>query len=71
MTTINIAYEVSDKTVAKIREHLDHVALYDVNWSGADFRLERDDYTYIPGADSYAAVTLLYQIIEIIAADKN
>ncbi|MFA9439422.1 hypothetical protein ACDA63_07275 [Uliginosibacterium sp. sgz301328] len=67
MTTIQIAYEVPEATVAKIQTHLDEVALRDINWNGAEFNIEREDFTCIPDDDSANAVRLLGEIQNIIS----
>ena len=65
MTKIQIAYEVPADKVEEIREHLDEVAMRDPNWNGAEFDIERDEYTCIPD-DSADAVRLFAQIQRII-----
>ena len=67
MTTVQIAYEVPAATVAKVEAHLSEVALRNIAWNGAKFRIERDDYTCIPEDDSADAVSLLREINDIIA----
>lgn len=62
MTTIQIAYEVSPAALARVKALLDEVALHDCNWSGADFRIEREDWTGIADDDSANACILLNQI---------
>lgn len=69
MTTIQIAYEVPAATVAKIEAHLAEAALRDVSWNGAQFKIERDDFTCIPGDDSAEAVSLLHEINGIIRGE--
>lgn len=69
MTTIQIAYEVPAATVAKIEAHLDETALRDINWNGAEFKIERDDFTCIPDDDSADAVSLLHEINNIIRGE--
>lgn len=66
MTTVQIAYEVPASTVAKIEAHLAETAIRDINWNGALFKIERDDFTCIPDDDSAAAVSLLHEINNII-----
>ena len=66
MTTIQIAYEVPADAFAKVEAHLEQVALRDVNWNGADFKIERDDFTCIADDESANAVALLGQIRAII-----
>lgn len=67
MTIVQIAYEVPAETVAKIEAHLAEVALKDINWNGADFKIERDDFTCIPDDESADAVSLLIEINRIIS----
>lgn len=70
MTTIQVAYEVPAATVAKIEAHLAQVALRDVNWNGAEFKIERDDFTCIPDNDSADAVRLLGDVQRIIDGEQ-
>lgn len=67
MTIVQIAYEVPAATVAKIEAHLAETALRDINWNGADFKIERDDFTCIVDDESASAVCLLGEIHDIIA----
>jgi hypothetical protein len=67
MTTIQIAYEVNAAAVARVEALLADVALRDANWNGADFQIERDDFTCIPNNESADAVILLGQINRAIA----
>lgn len=66
MTVIQIAYEVPAETVAKIEAHLQHVAMTDPDWNGADFIVQRDECTCIPD-ESYDSATLLTSINDIIS----
>ena len=66
MPKIQIAYEVPAAKVEEIRAHLDEVAMRDPNWNGAEFDIERDEYTCIPDDDSADAVRLFAQIQRII-----
>lgn len=65
-TTIQIAHDVSDATIAKIEANLATQVLRNSNWNGVNFRVERDDYTCIPDNDSDEAVALLHEISAII-----
>jgi hypothetical protein len=69
MTTIQIAYDVDAAAVARVEALLAEVAKRDVNWNGADFRIERDDFTCIPDNESPDAVILLGQINRAIAGE--
>jgi hypothetical protein len=66
MTTIVIANEVQDDKIHKIEELLHDVALRDVNWNGAQFEIERGEFTCIPEDESADAVKLLKKIESII-----
>lgn len=66
MTTIQIAYEVPNATVAKIEALLAEAAAGDINWNGANFKIERADFTCIPNNDSADAVSLFHEINRII-----
>ena len=66
MTTIQIAFEIPAATVSKIEAHLAETARRDINWNGANFQIERDDFTCIPEDESAKAVTLLHEIFNII-----
>jgi hypothetical protein len=69
MTTIQIAYEVSSAATARVEALLAEAAQNDVNWNGADFRIERDDFTCIPDNDSADAVSLMIKIDRAIAGE--
>jgi len=60
-TIIKIAYEESADAVQRVRSYLDHTVTHNPNWNGADFVIERDDYTCIEG-EGYDAAALLYGI---------
>lgn len=68
MTIIQIAAEVPAATVAKIEAHLAETAL-NVDWNGAEFEIERDDFTCIPDDDSAEAAALLCEIQHIIQGE--
>lgn len=71
MTTITLAYEVSNEAEARVRDLLDHVARNDVNWNGADFKIVRDDFTgFGDEAESYERVILLRQIERAISGEE-
>lgn len=62
MTIIQIAYEVPDAAVDRVRAMLDDAARRNPNWNGADFTIERDDSTCIPDDDSADACALLADV---------
>ena len=61
-TIIQIAYEETQEAVARVRELLDETALRDPNWNGAQFEVERDDFTCIPGRDDADAAVLFGKV---------
>ena len=69
MITVQIAYEVPSATVAKIEAHLAENAMRDVKWNGANFKIERADFTCIPENDSADAVSLFHEINDIIRGE--
>ena len=69
MTTVQIAYEVSAASVSKIEALLSETALRDPSWNGAEFNIERADFTCIPDDDSAGAVSLLQSIARTIRGE--
>lgn len=67
MTTIKIAYEVPENIIAKIEAHIKETVRCNISWNGAVFKIERDDFTHIQNNDSADAVSLLYEINNIIS----
>ena len=66
MIIINIAYEVPDEIVEKIRERLDYALTHDINFVNETFDIVRDDFTCIPEEESADACSLLLAINDII-----
>lgn len=62
MPTIQIAHEVHNAAVDRVRAMLDDTARRNPNWNGADFTIERDDSTCIPDDDSADACALLADV---------
>lgn len=71
MTTVQIAHEVDDAAVERVRALLDDAALRDPNWNGATFRVERADFTCIPSDESCDAVVLLNRIRRAISGETD
>ena len=69
-TIIKIAYEIDEKVVSAIETHLETVPRSDVNWNGAQFIIERDDFTWIDGTDEINDTILLDQIHDILRASE-
>lgn len=69
MTTIQLAYEVSAEAEERVRALLAEVARKDSNWNGVRFRIERADFTGIPGSkgESLDAIKLFSRIQAAIA----
>lgn len=61
-TIIQIAFEESAEAVARVQHLLDETALRNPNWNGAEFTIERDDFTCIPDREDADAVSLFYDI---------
>lgn len=70
-TIIQIAYEESAEAVARVHALLDEVALRDPNWNGAAFKVERDDFTCIPGRDDAEACALLIDIQRVLRNESE
>lgn len=62
MTTIQISHNASAAAVARVQALLSAESMNNPNWNGADFKIERDDYTCIPDDDSANACALLIRI---------
>ena len=70
MVTIHIDYAASKEAVARVRAYLDDLALRDVNWNGAEFEIERNDFTFID-AEGYDAAALLSDVQRILQESKG
>lgn len=68
-TTVYIERGVGAEVVAEIQALLDEVALRDPNWNGANFVIERGDYTEVDDKDEYAAAELYNQIVAVIRGE--
>jgi hypothetical protein len=66
MTTVVISYDVQDDKLKEIEVLLNDVAIRDANWNGAQFEIERGDFTCIPDDECADAVKLLNKIEAII-----
>lgn len=68
MINVHIAYEVSDKAFAKIKNHLERTQREDVDFNGAEFSLVRDEFTHISEStvDAYDTDRLFYAIQNIV-----
>lgn len=65
-TIIQIAYEETQEAVNRVRELLNETALRDPNWNGAQFEIERADFTCIPDRDDADAVILYGKILRAL-----
>ena len=68
-TTVYIERGVGAEVVAEIQALLDEVALRDPNWNGANFVIERGDYTEVDDKDEYVAAELYNQIVAVIRGE--
>lgn len=68
MATITISYDVPDSKAEEIESMLAETALRDVNWNGAEFVVERGDFTCIDGCDEVDGAKLLMAINDIVNA---
>lgn len=68
MITIHIEDSASQEAVDRVRAHLDEVVLRDINFNGAEFEIERDDFTWID-AEGYDAAALLNNVQRILSAE--
>lgn len=72
MSTVYIAFDkATDENLRKVRDLLDHEAMYNPNWSGAEFEIVLDDYTWIESRDEYAGTALLGQINRILNGEDE
>ena len=62
MPTVQISRDVSNAALLRVQSVLDSQSLNNPNWNGAEFKIERDDYTCIPDDDSADACSLLILI---------
>lgn len=65
MTTISIAYEVSEEKFQQISQLVADQEISNVDFNGEDFQIERGDFTSIDKDDA-EYVTLLNKINDII-----
>ncbi|WDJ03413.1 hypothetical protein JH314_08415 [Xanthomonas campestris] len=71
MTKIHIAHEVCADAMKRVEILLSQVAMHDPNWNGAEFTIERGDFTCIPDNESYEAAALLSSIQAAIQGDDQ
>lgn len=62
MTTITIPYSASDAAELRVKAALDHITKTSLNWNGAVFDIERDEFVSIKDNDSYDANILLQNV---------
>ena len=67
MTTLYLAHGIDSAIVSKIADMVGHERLYNPNWSGADIKIVRDDYTWLELHDeTIGAHQLFAQVHNII-----
>lgn len=67
MTAITIAYEVSDDKIKEIESLLRHEEIYNVNFNGENFTIERGDFTCIADREDMEYIELYNKIENIIS----
>lgn len=70
MTMIHIAHEVPADAVRRVETMLSDVAMRDPNWNGAEFVIQRREFTCIPGDESYEAASLFSRIQAVIQGEE-
>lgn len=65
MTTITIAYEVSEEKIAEIQKHLDYLSATHGDFAADPLNIERGDFTEIDGEliSHYALASTISNII--------
>lgn len=66
MTTITVAYDVSEEKFDAIRELAEHEQKYNAGFNGDALNVERGDFTCIKNNDDLDAVILLNKVQSII-----
>ena len=62
-TIVTISYSESDETIESVRKALEEVSMYDPNWNGTAFVIERGDYTCVDTDDEISGAALLHEVI--------
>lgn len=70
MTTIKIAFEHTQEDVARAERFLEQERKQNPSWNGAEFCIERDDFTEIAGDESYDAAALFYGVQRVLAGEE-
>lgn len=66
-TIVCIEHGVTDAAVGRVEQLLQHVALTDPNWNGAEFVIQRADFTDIPDPrDGINSTALLHRVFRAI-----
>jgi len=63
MTTITIPYSTPAAVVAKLEAALDDTAATDPMWNGAEFDIERSDFTSIDCNNEIDGTALLIEVV--------
>ena len=66
-TIVNVEYSTPDTAIVRLRAALDDVRLRDPSWNGADFEIEKGEFTCIENTDGavdeYKAAALLNEVV--------
>jgi len=71
MIRVQIAYEVPAEALARVAAVLEDVARWDINWCGAEFKIERGDFTCLPDLDDGDAVALFDRLQAVIRNEQE
>jgi len=71
VTVINLAHEVSDAAVERVRRLVDNVLSRNPNWSGAEIEIERDDFTWVDCSDELDGSMLLASVVRAIDGERD
>lgn len=69
--TVHLAHDVSAAQETKVRELVEWIGLLDSTWEKAQFRIDRDDFTWISGRTDAAADALLALVLDAIRSGPS
>ena len=69
--TVHLAHHVSAAQETKVRELVEWIGLLDSTWEKAQFRIDRDDFTWISGRTDAAVDALLALVLDAIRSESS
>jgi hypothetical protein len=66
---VTIESTATAKQINEVRDYLNHLELFDPNFNGCKFELERGDYTEVDGSDDLKAQEVMYGVCAILNGD--